>query len=64
MELNNWKTFEIYYKNEVLNFLQTEFWRKVIIHPYDDENLWNNNLLRTSLMSLLALLDIVEDQID
>ena len=54
----------IFYKMKWRIFFKTEFWRKFIVQQYDDENIWNENLLRTSLMGLLELLDIVEDQIN
>ena len=41
-----WKLLQ---KTKCRLVFKTKFWRKVIIHPYDDENIWNENLLRTSL---------------
>ena len=46
------------------NFLQNRVFKKSHNRAYDDENIENENLLRTSLMGLLELLDIIEDKIN
>ena len=46
------------------NFLQNDVLKKSHSRAYDDENIENEHLIRTSLMGLLALLDIIEDKIN
>ena len=48
----------------MMNFLQNGVLKKSHNRADDDQNIENENLLRTSFIGQLALLDIVEGQID